>query len=109
MFRRAAHRAGMRAKLRVLCNVSAPFTCTHRLYIPWVIAQSEVAPHDMLEQPHSLALNQSLNHVAEYCADSVEALIRLANVRQAEIVKEDLLHNEDGHCLGQFRASLHDP
>jgi hypothetical protein len=61
----------------------------------------------MLEQANSLLLDELVDHVAENCADSVEALVSLADVCQTNIVKEDLLDDENGNGLGEFGSSLH--
>lgn len=62
----------------------------------------------MLEQPHCLRLHELVDHVAQDGADGVEPLVGVADVRQAGLVEEDLLHNEDGDRLGELRARLHD-
>jgi hypothetical protein len=62
----------------------------------------------MLEESDSLALHKLVDHVAEDRADSVKPLVRLADVGEAEVVEEDLLNDEDGNCLGELRAGLHD-
>ena len=62
----------------------------------------------MLKQPSRLLLNQLRNHVAEDGADRVEALVRGADVVEAVVVEQDLLHYEDGHRLGQLGPGLHD-
>lgn len=62
----------------------------------------------MLEQPNSLLVNQLVYHVAEDGADGIEALVRLANVRQPKVIEEDLLNDEDGDRLAKFRPGFHD-
>lgn len=62
----------------------------------------------MLEQPCSLLLDQLAHHIAEDGADRVESLIGGADVVQAIIVKEDLLHDEYGDSLAEFGSGLHD-
>ena len=32
----------------------------------------------------------------------------MTDIREASLVKEDLLHDENGNRLGEFRAGLHD-
>lgn len=66
------------------------------------------APDNMLQQPGRLLLDQLAHHVAKDGADSVESLIGGADVVQAIVVKQDLLHNEDGDSLTELRARLHD-
>ena len=62
----------------------------------------------MFEQPHSLRLHELGDHVAQHGADSVEPLIGVADVRQASLIEQDLLHDKDGDCLGELGARLHD-
>lgn len=62
----------------------------------------------MLEQSYGLLFHQLLDHVAENGSDGVEPLISLADVIETHIVHQDLLNNENGHCLAQLRPSLHD-
>lgn len=75
---------------------------------PWVVAEPEVAPDDVLQQSDRTGLLDAADHVAEYGSDCVEALICLADVSEADIVEEDLLYNEDGHSLAELGARLHD-
>jgi hypothetical protein len=62
----------------------------------------------VLEQPDSLLFYQLIDHVAEDSADSIEALIGLANVSETNVIQKNLLHNEDGHSLAELRPCLHD-
>jgi hypothetical protein len=62
----------------------------------------------MLKKSHCLLVDQLSDHVAENCANGVEALVSLTYVLQAHIVKQYLLDNEDGDSLAKLRASLHD-
>ena len=57
------------------------------------------AAHDVLQEAHRLLLDKLGDHVAEDGPDGVESLVRLANVRQARVVEQDLLHDEDGDRL----------
>ena len=54
-----------------------------------------------------MLLDKLSDHVAEYCSNRKEPLICGANVVESIIVKQDFLHNKDGHRLGQLRARLH--
>lgn len=63
----------------------------------------------MLKQPCGLLFHKLADHVAKYGSDSVEALIRGANVIQSIIVEEDFLDDEDGNGLGQLGTGFHDP
>jgi len=65
--------------------------------------------HDVLQQPHRLLIHKLRNHIREHRSYSVKALVRLADVLQAHIIQQDLLHDEDGHRLAQLGARLHDP
>lgn len=62
----------------------------------------------MLQQPNGLLIHQLRHHIRQDCAHSVKALICLANVLQAHVVEENLLHDEDGDGLTQLGAGLHD-
>ena len=66
------------------------------------------AAHNMLEEPNSLLLNQLGDHIAQNGSNSVESLISGTNVGKSDIIKQDLLHNEDGHSFAQLGACLHD-
>jgi len=63
----------------------------------------------MFEQADSLLLHKLVHHVAEHRTHCVEPLIRLANIRQPDIIQENLLDNEDGDRLAELRTRLHDP
>jgi hypothetical protein len=75
---------------------------------PWVVAQPQVAPYDVLQESHRLTLDQLAHHVAQHRPDRVEPLVGLADVGQSELVEQDLLDDEDGDRLGQLGPSLHD-
>ena len=62
----------------------------------------------MLQKTDRLLLYKLVDHVAENSANCVEALVRLAYVREANVVKQNLLNNKDGDRLAEFRAGLHD-
>ena len=76
--------------------------------IPQIVAQTQITAHDMLEQSHSLSLNELVHHVAEHSSNGVETFVCLANVRQSGLVEQDFLNNEDGDGLGELGARLHD-
>jgi hypothetical protein len=48
-----------------------------------VVAQAEVAPDDVLQEADGLRLDELLHHAAQDGPDRVEALVRLADVRQS--------------------------
>ncbi len=66
------------------------------------------APHDMLQEPDGLLFDELRDHVAKHGADGVEALVRVADVGEAHVIEQDLLHDEDGHRLAELRPGLHD-
>ncbi len=73
-----------------------------------VIAQTQVASHDMLEETRRRLLGQIEHHEAEDLGDVREALVGLADVGEARVVGEYLLQDECGHRFGQLAAVLHD-
>lgn len=66
------------------------------------------ATDHMLEQSHRLLLNELSNHVAQDSPHRIEPFVGSANVRETDVIQQNLLHNEDGHRLAKLRASLHD-
>lgn len=74
-----------------------------------IIAQPQVTPDDMFEQPHRLTLHNLTDHVTQHRPHRIKPLVGLADVRQSHIIQQDLLNDEDGYGLTEFRASLHDP
>jgi hypothetical protein len=66
------------------------------------------ASNDVLQQTDSLLLDELIDHVAKNCADSIKALVGLTDVRQANIIKQDLLHDKNCNGLAEFGAGLHD-
>lgn len=62
----------------------------------------------MLKEASSLRLDKLSNHVAQNRTDGVEALIGGADVVETIVIKQNLLHNEDGNSLAKLGASLHD-
>lgn len=75
---------------------------------PRIVTQSQVAPDDMLEETNRARFLDGRDHVAEHCSDGVEALVRLTHICEADVVQEDLLYDENGHCLAELGARLHD-
>jgi len=67
--------------------------------LPWVVRETEITFYNMLQQTDGQSVDQLVDHVAKHSADSVEALIRLANVSQAHVVQQDPLHNKDGDLV----------
>lgn len=66
------------------------------------------ASHHMLEESDCLCLHQTDNHIAQYGADGIETFICGADITQASVIKQDLLDDEDGNCLGELASCLHD-
>lgn len=62
----------------------------------------------MLQQPDSLLIHKLRDHIAQHRPDRIKPLVRLANVLQAHIVQQNLLHDEDGDGFAQLAAGLHD-
>ena len=62
----------------------------------------------MLQEPHSLLVNELSDHITENGANSVESLVDLADVLQSHVVEQDLLDDEDSNGLAELRSSLHD-
>lgn len=62
----------------------------------------------MLQQSHRLTLHQLIDHIAQHSPDSVEPLVGLADVGEAEVVEKDLLDDKDCDRFGEFGAGLHD-
>lgn len=61
----------------------------------------------MLQQPDGLLVHQLRHHVGQHGANSVEALVGLADILQPHVIKQNLLDNEDGDGLAKFTARLH--
>lgn len=53
----------------------------------------------MLEKTDCLLFHQLSDHVAQNGANCVESFICRTNVRQPNIIEEDLLNNENRHGL----------
>lgn len=60
------------------------------------------ASHDVLEKSNRLLLHELVDHVAENCANCVEALVCLTDVRKTDVIEQDLLDDEDGDCLAEL-------
>mmetsp|Transcript_25140 Transcript_25140/g.52069 ORF Transcript_25140/g.52069 Transcript_25140/m.52069 type:complete len:349 (+) Transcript_25140:249-1295(+) len=79
--------------------------CIPRLVI---VAQPQITPNDVLQQPHRRTEDQTPDHVIEHGAHGVEPFGSGAHVRQADFVEEYLLHDEGGDGLAEFGPRLHD-
>lgn len=75
---------------------------------PRIIAQPQVASDDVLQQPDRSGLLDAADHVGEDCSHCIEALVRLTDVSKANVVKQDLLYDEDGDGLAELRSGFHD-
>lgn len=74
---------------------------------PRIIAHPEIAPYNMLQQPHRLTLQEGCHHVGEHGTDRVEALVSLADILESEVIEQNLLNNKDGHGFGELRTGFH--
>ena len=54
----------------------------------------------MLQQPDRLRLHQLIYHIAQHGPHGVEPLVRMADVRQARLIQQDLLDDKDRNGLG---------
>jgi hypothetical protein len=62
----------------------------------------------MLQKTGGLLIYELGHHVPENCADSVKALIRLADVGKPHIIHENLLDDENCDGFRKLASSLHD-
>jgi hypothetical protein len=62
----------------------------------------------MLQQPNRLLIHQLRNHITQDRPYGIKSLVRLADVLQSHVVEQDLLHDEDGDGLAEFRTGFHD-
>lgn len=67
------------------------------------------APNNMLKQSGGLRLDELGNHIAQDCANGIEALIRGTDVIETVVIQQDFLNDENGHGLAKLRTRLHDP
>lgn len=67
----------------------------------WQDSPKEAA-HYMLEKPYCLLLNKLSNHITQNGSNCIEPLIRCANIREADVVEENLLHDENCNGLAKF-------
>lgn len=63
----------------------------------------------MLQESDGLRFDQLRYHVAEDRAHSVETFVCVADISQACFIKQNLLDDENGDSLGEFRTCFHDP
>lgn len=56
----------------------------------------------MLEKSYCLLLNKLSDHITQDSSNRVKPLIGCANVRETDIVEENLLHNKDCDSFAQF-------
>lgn len=80
-------------------EINSPAIRREMPHIPNVVAQPEVTPHDMLEQPHSLGFHQLIHHITQNRPNRIEPLICMADIRQSRLIKQDFLHDEYCHSL----------
>jgi hypothetical protein len=77
--------------------------------LPEIIRKAEITANDMLQKPNGLTLNELRNHIRQHRPDRIEPLVRLTNVPQSHIIKQDFLHDKDRDGLGQLGTRFHDP
>lgn len=65
------------------------------------------ASNDVLQQPDCLLFNQLSDHVTQDHPDRVKPFVSRTDISEPNIVKEDLLHNEDGDRLAQLGPRFH--
>lgn len=71
------------------------------------ISLPKKAADDVLQKPHSLLLNKLRDHVAQYGSHRIKSLIGSTDICKTNIVKENLLYNENCNCFAEFRPRLH--
>lgn len=64
--------------------------------------------HYVFQQPIRPLIHQVLHHITQHAAHGVKPLVSLADIIQAHVVEQDLLHDEDGDRLAELGAGLHD-
>lgn len=75
---------------------------------PEVVAQPEVAPYNVFEQPDGLGFHQLVDHVAENRSNGVETFVRVADICEACLVEKDLLDDEYRDSFRKLGTSFHD-
>lgn len=75
---------------------------------PWVVAQPQVTPDYVLQQPYRLTFDNLRDHVAQHGSHCIEPFVGLADVSQPHVVQQDLLDDKDGDCFGKFGTGFHD-
>lgn len=78
-------------------HISSRHDAAQRVNVPHIVAQPQVAAHNMLEQSDSLGFHELIHHVAEDGANGIEALVGMAYVSQTSFIQKNLLHNENRH------------
>jgi len=63
----------------------------------------------MLQEAHSLLLDELGDHVAEYRSNGIKALVGMANVSKPSVIEKYLLYYEYRDGLAQLRSGLHYP
>lgn len=62
----------------------------------------------MFEESYSLCLHKLVDHVTQNGADGVEPLVGVADISQASLIQENLLHDENCYSFRKLRTRLHD-
>jgi hypothetical protein len=82
-------------------NISRAQSCEVGVILP------QEAPNNMLKEADGLLFDKLIDHVAQNCANCVEALVCLTDVGQADVIKQYFLNDEDGNGLAEFGTRLH--
>ena len=53
----------------------------------------------MLKKAYSLLLHELVDHITKHSSNGIEALVSLADVCEANIVEENLLHDKNSNSL----------
>ena len=58
--------------------------------------------YNMFQQSNSLLFDELGDHIAKNSANSIKPFVRGTDIRQANIIEEDLLYDKDCHSLAQL-------
>lgn len=75
----------------------------------WVVAETEIASHDVFEKSDGLGVREVVDHETEDIDDGVESFVCMTYIGEADLVEENLLHDENSDRLGELCTMLHDP
>lgn len=63
----------------------------------------------MFEEANGLSMGEVVDHEAENIDDGVESFISMTYIREANLIEQNLLHDENRDRLRQLGTMLHDP